>query len=75
MYCSSLTPIYMLEIFDNFPADQETLVAWFWWGVSLLSLGLSAKLQQNAQTCNLHAKSGIGHDLMISCSRTFTEFL
>jgi hypothetical protein len=63
MTCSSLTPIYMLEIFDNFPVGQETLVAWFWWGLSLVTLQ-----KTTTTSSDILVKSGEDHVLLQSHS-------
>jgi hypothetical protein len=63
MTCSSLTPICVLEIFDNFSVDQATLVAWFWWGLSLVTLH-----KTTTKSYDLLVKSGEDHDLVQSHS-------
>jgi hypothetical protein len=78
MTWSSLTPIYMLEIFDIFPVGQETLVAWFWWSVSLVTLH-----KTTTTSSDILVKSEEDHDrprpgqvsLLYVCWRSLTTFL
>jgi hypothetical protein len=70
MTCSSLTPIYLLDIFDNFPGGQDSLVAWFWWGVTLVTLVHKTTTTRR----DLLLKPGEDHDLFKSHSFIFVGY-
>jgi hypothetical protein len=69
MTYSSLTPLYLLDIFDNFPGGHDCLVAWFWWGVTLITVH-----KTTTTSFDLLVKPGEDHALFKSHSFIFVGY-